>query len=1203
MSKSPGITVMTEFCTWEDAAFTGYVSYLDREDAERQEPTQEGSLFSEYLDYQGKGIFTRDSDALTEEEKGQIKQLFQLAQSRHSLMWQTVISFDTDWLIEQGIYHKESGTLNEATLKSATRKGIQKMLDAEGLSHALWTAAIHYNTDHFHVHVATVEVQPIRERRSYPQYETIKVKGKWKYKLRENPNTGKKEKIPVLDAQGVPVVREETVGKFQAASIERCKSGVANALSQNREVTRNRNQLIWDLPRQILEGKKKHHLFQEPAFQKDLQQLYEKLPRNVNRNLWAYNANVMAPLREELDRISTRYLNTYQGESFRKLKEAIEERGSQYREAYGDTGRDYQKLEDLYQRLGNAILKELKHYDRQREEARKREVEIETEENIRFLAPPDTEEFFPEPEPELPEPEEQELSVEENAPEAALADTEPMGNTSDYSAAESVFIEWSKTYRNAQEYLYRSHPDYETGIALLEQLSESGNVLATYDLGGIYRFGRGREMDRTRSQAYYAKALKDFESLYLENRKDDPNQSKKQRQRRAFLCSYLPYRIGKQYLQGLGTSADPVKAAEWISIAAEQQNPYAQYTLGRMYLEGNGVRQDLAQARNLFERACLKNPYAQYQLAEMDRKGIGRPANPQLAAQEYPFALEGFLELEHKQKSDFLQYRIGMMYLRGQGTEVSEDTAQVWLKQAAKAGNPHAQYQLAKLYEKRETLEDTQKAIVLLEKSAEKGDLDLAQYALGKLYLEGMEELRDLEKAISWLNRAADKQNSYAQYTLGNVYLKEKYGCQDIEKACSYLEASAAQHNSYGQYALGTFYLKKEYGHQDIGKAIEYLEASAEQGNEYAQYALGKLYLEKAYGRQDIKKAVHYLEASAKQGNEYAQYMLGKLYMEEMYGRQDIEKAIGYLETSAEQGNEYAQYRIGKLYMEQRYGHQDIRKAIEYLEAAAAQNNEYAQHALGKLYMEETYECQDIEKAVRYLEASIEQGNEYAQYRLGKLYMEQRYGRQDIGKAIKYLEAAAVQNNAYAQYSLGKLYLEEIYGHQNREKAVGYLKASAAQDNHQAQYRLGRLYLDSRSPFFQPQKGIALLKRSAEQGNSNAMLTLGVVYLQGKWVPYQPETGERYFNEAIQAGHPFAQEMRNRLYRAQYRGYRVPGLAVILRQEWAYQQTAMRTACLYLQKSMQQEYEKWINQQDYQKLQNQIQYGSRNRTELQKEVE
>ena len=979
--------------------------------------------------------------------------------------------------------------------------------------------------------MATVEVAPIRERRSYPKYETIKVKGKWKYKLRENPNTGKKEKIPILDAQGVPVVREETVGKFQTASIERCKSGVANALSQNREATRIRNQLIWELPRQILEGKKKHHLFQEPAFQKDLQQLYEKLPRTVNRNLWAYNANVMAPLREELDRISTRYLNTYQGESFRKLKEAIEERGSQYREAYGDKGRGYQKLEDLYQRLGNAILKELRHYDRQREEARNREVEIETKEKIRFLDPPDTEEFVPNPEPRCPAPEEQGVLVEENAPETAAAVSISMGKARDSSDGGAVFIEWSKAYRDAQDAIYRSNPDFGTGIALLEQLSESGNVLATYDLGGIYRFGRGRESDRARSQAFYAKALKDFESLYLENRKEDPDQSRKQRESRAFLCSYLPYRIGKQYLQGLGTQADAVEASKWISAAAEKQNPYAQYTLGRMYLEGNGVRQDLTKARTLFERACRKNPYAQYQLAEMDRKGIGCPANPQLAAEEYRFALEGFLRMEQKQKNDFLQYRIGMMYLRGQGTEVSEDTAQVWLEQAAKAGNPHAQYQLAKLYEKRETLEDIRKAITLLEQSAEKGDLDLAQYALGKLYLEGMEELRDLEKAISWLKQAAEKQNSYAQYALGNVYLKEKYGCQDIEKACSYLEASAAQQNSYGQYALGMLYLKEEYERQDIEKAIEYLEASAEQGNEYAQYALGKLYMEQRYGRQDIEKAVRYLEASAEQGNEYAQYTLGKLYMEEMYGRQDIEKAIGYLKASAEQENQYAQYRLGKLYMEQPYGHQDV------------------------------------EQAIGYLEASAKQGNEYAQYRLGKLY------------------------------------LAEAYGHQNLEKAVRYLSAASAQNNHQAQYRLGRIYLDGHSPFFQPQKGIALLKRSAEQGNPNAMLALGVAYFQGKWVPYQPDKGEWYFQEAIKAGHPFAQEVRNRIYRGQYRGYRAPGIGAILRQEWGQQQAAMRTACLYLQKSMQQEYEKWLNLQDYQQLQCQIQYGSRNRMELQKEVE
>ena len=45
------------------------------------------------------------------------------------------------------------------------------MLENEGLENAIWTAGIHYNTDNIHIHIATCEIMPAREKIKCKQYK------------------------------------------------------------------------------------------------------------------------------------------------------------------------------------------------------------------------------------------------------------------------------------------------------------------------------------------------------------------------------------------------------------------------------------------------------------------------------------------------------------------------------------------------------------------------------------------------------------------------------------------------------------------------------------------------------------------------------------------------------------------------------------------------------------------------------------------------------------------------------------------------------------------------------------------------------------------------------------------------------------------------------------------------------------------------
>lgn len=159
-----GVVVINKFCPADSKAFSGYISYIDRSEAKRNEKLSEYNLYNDYMDNPEKttGLFTEDKTELTYKDKKILKETFRSAQDNGSLMWQTVISFDNRWLEKYGLYDAANDIVDERKLKEISSNAIKKMLVNEGLENAVWSGAIHYNTDNLHVHVAVVEPVPQR---------------------------------------------------------------------------------------------------------------------------------------------------------------------------------------------------------------------------------------------------------------------------------------------------------------------------------------------------------------------------------------------------------------------------------------------------------------------------------------------------------------------------------------------------------------------------------------------------------------------------------------------------------------------------------------------------------------------------------------------------------------------------------------------------------------------------------------------------------------------------------------------------------------------------------------------------------------------------------------------------------------------------------------------------------------------------------
>ena len=877
-----GMILKTKFTTAGSKKFMEYINYIDRDEAVRNDNFRKFDLFHDdygqlqqdswaegylaYMENPGKttGLFTSEKDILSQKDKQTLKQAFSQAQKNNSVMWQTVLSFDNRWLEQNGLYNPLTKQVEAAKLKEYTRAAMDKLLEKEALKgSAVWSAAIHYNTDNIHVHIAATEPLPTRP---------IKVIGG----------------------------REEYKGRFKQSSIDAAKSAAVNRiLDQKRE-----NQMINDLIRgKIIGGIRTRLEAPSPDLEKELRALYAHLPKD--RRLWKYNTNVMKPLRPVLDYISKEFIAQHHKRDFQELVKLLKLQEDKYSLAYGKGKSSSQftknRLQDLYARMGNSILRELKEMDKAVKKAGLTEFSEPLPESEVLLTAPDIDPLFS----ILEKPLNSEIPLE----------PEDYGEPHPAFAGEFI-LEWSKEYKLARRFLYgtkKRKPDFQKAFNALFQEAEKGNVLAMDDLGKMFAYGMGREIDQSAAGEWYSLALRGFLELYSQDS-----------------SPYLAYRIGKHYYYGLGTEKDYAKAAEYFQPAADSGNQYAQYSLAGLYLHGKGVEKNPQTAYVYYKASAEKgNAYAVYELAKMERDGIGTNINKQLSDEHFQRAYQWFTELLDKRCDDNLLYRVGQMAYTGTGTERNESYGLSLLEKACELGNVHAKNMLANIYLKNFDIDGIRRIIPLLTESAEKG-VDTAQFALAKCFLLEEECVYNLPQAIKWLTLSAEQGNQFAQYSLGRLYLdgREDFS-PDTRQAERWLTLSAEQGNQFAQYSLGRLYLDgREDFSPDTRQAERWLILSAEQGNQFAQYSLGRLYLDgKEDFSPDTRQAEKWLTLSAEQGNQFAQYSLGKLYY---YGRgivaPDPGKAYLWLSRSAEQGNFFAKVLLEK----EAYQYQTVKRKVTH---------------------------------------------------------------------------------------------------------------------------------------------------------------------------------------------------------------------------------------------------------------------------------
>ena len=188
------------------------------------------------------------------------------------------------------------------------------------------------------------------------------------------------------------------------------------------------------------------------------------------------------------------------------------------------------------------------------------------------------------------------------------------------------------------------------------------------------------------------------------------------------------------------------------------------------------------------------------------------------------------------------QFRLGRMFLDGDGVSQDHVQSAAWFRKAAAQGHPKAQNNLGSAFANGLGVpRDAAQAVEWYRRAAEQGEM-LAQSNLGVMYSDGNGVAQDLAQAAAWYRRAADQGFAPAQFYLGTLYDSGRGVPQDPAQAAAWYRKAAAQGWAEAQFFLGQAYINGRGVPQDDAQALVWFRNAAAMNNAAALYNLGMMY-------------------------------------------------------------------------------------------------------------------------------------------------------------------------------------------------------------------------------------------------------------------------------------------------------------------------------------------------------------------------
>ena len=318
------------------------------------------------------------------------------------------------------------------------------------------------------------------------------------------------------------------------------------------------------------------------------------------------------------------------------------------------------------------------------------------------------------------------------------------------------------------------------------------------------------------------------------------------------------------------------------------------------------------------------------------------------------------------------QYRVGHLYLKGEGVPRSIADAERWFHRAAEAGNTEAQSAYAELLWSG-TRRDAAGAILWASRAAEDG-LPAAHALLGQILVFGPPEARDEARGEASLRAAAA--SGRADASLGLALLLHRQGHEAASRP--FFAQAAAAALPHAIFALGVF--AEQDG--DPRAAAAHYRTAAEAGHRDAQTRWGRFLMHGNGTEARPSEAETWLRRAALAGDPEAAATLGDHYSRDGdLPANPIEAATWYL-RAAEQGHAGAAYRYARGLEAQG----DLSEARAWLQRAADKNLPDAQAVLGEMLLHGRGGPADIKAALALFQSAATAGHLGATFALGILY-------------------------------------------------------------------------------------------------------------------------------------------------------------------------------------------------------------------------
>ena len=544
--------------------------------------------------------------------------------------------------------------------------------------------------------------------------------------------------------------------------------------------------------------------------------------------------------------------------------------------------------------------------------------------------------------------------------------------------------------------------DYFKAFNTFTLASENGYLHSDYYLGNMYYYGLGVQQDYIMAFNYYFKASEGKDS-------------------------YADYRIAKMYLKGQGVEANIKKAAMYLMNAGEKiamakydlaslfehnqdmfnadstqiytlyrvaleelteqdndiHDAFTETRIANMYLYGKVTEINIDKAVEFLDKASKQNnPDASYQLAFIYSSDKYNLLDEDKANSYYKQAKDGYETAEKENENSTAEYRLGVMYLNGLGTETDVNTAVEWFDKAVQNGNSYAAYQLGRIYYSDNfNLQDLQKAEKYFLIAAE-NDNPFAFYYLGNIYLT----YNELDKSVKYFEKAEGGNIAHASYKLGQIYADEQCPLFDPQKSAEhfskalsqYIEDYNANPDDFTSYRIGQMYFNSLGTKQNIEEAVSWFEKSAQQGNADAFCQLGNIYLSDEFLMKNTEKANRYFnialtkylqEFRSNQGDPNLPYKIGTMYQYGLGVKSSINKAVEYYKRAVENGNMRAQQKIDEAAQTQKAAALSLATTMCHFgrilntETTAVHKNNYAadKKALRREKLQKIYAGQAVE--------------------------------------------------------------------------------------------------------------------------------------------------------------------------------------------------------------------------------------------------